>query len=287
MSIAEITTRPLNIAPNPRTPPVALTVAGSDSSAGAGIQADLKTFAAHEVYGINVVTALVAESPGAVISNCPVDSTLLNQQLYRVKSAFPINSIKTGMLATADIVEAVAAFRETCPDIPLVIDPVMRAGAGAELLTRDGLSALQKKLIPLASLVTPNLPEAERLLGTSIRSKSDFSDAPRQLFERYGSAFLVKGGHFSDGVMVTDYAWIEGELLDFSRPRLQLPDVHGTGCTLSAAIAAQLARGRTLREAIRMATVYLNACLEQHFAWNAEGSSIEALNHFPHGVEFL
>ncbi|HRQ89144.1 MAG TPA: bifunctional hydroxymethylpyrimidine kinase/phosphomethylpyrimidine kinase [Bacteroidia bacterium] len=267
--------------------PIVLTIAGSDSSAGAGIQADLKTFAAHGVYGTCAVTALVAEAPGAVASLEAVDPTLLGLQLNRVQSSFPLSAVKTGMLATGDIVFEVAAFAARHRELPLVIDPVLQAGAGASLLDDEGRDRLKRDLVPLARLVTPNLPEAEFLLGQPLSTAAAFAAAPRLLHKRYGCDFLVKGGHFpgSDSSIVIDHAWIDGKTRTFSRPRLPVPDVHGTGCTLSAAIAARLALGDDLHDAIEAATRYLTACLRAHHRWTGPEGNIEALNHFPDGVE--
>jgi len=270
------------------TPPVALTIAGSDSSAGAGVQADLKTFAAHGVYGVCALTALVAEAPGSVAGIESVNPGLLTSQLESVARSFPLSIIKTGMLATAELIGAVVRFVNDHSPLPLVVDPVFRAGAGNSLLSNDGLERMKKELLPLARLVTPNLPEAEVLLGCPIMTEDDFFAAPFRLHERYGADFLVKGGHFPSGNpnLVTDHAWIEGEFLSFSRPRLSVPDLHGTGCTLASAIAAQVALGHQTSTAVSRATDYLTACMEQHFSWPAEGASIEALNHFPDRVEF-
>lgn len=268
-------------------PPIALTIAGSDSSAGAGLQADLKTFAAHGVYGTCAVTAIVAEAPGSVARIEAVEPTLLSSQLERVVSAFPISAMKTGMLATAALVAEVAAFVRSHPAIPLVIDPVLRAGAGASLLDEDGLALLQRELLPVARLVTPNLPEAEVLLNAPIRSAADFAAAPRRIHERHGCDVLLKAGHVSDGngEIISDHAWISGEAFVFSRPRLRVPDVHGTGCALSAAITARLAWGKSLASSIEGATRYLASCLAGHHHWEGPGGGIEALNAFPDGVE--
>jgi len=267
---------------------VALTIAGSDSSAGAGVQADLKTFAAHGVYGVCAITSLVAESPGSVTRIEAVNSALLADQIESITSFFSLSSVKTGMLATADLVGVVARFVREHPEIPLIVDPVLRASAGNLLLSNDGLERLKDELLPLARLVTPNVPEAEILLGEPIRSPEDFLTSAQRLHERYGCDFLVKGGHFVEGdpLFATDHAWIAGEYRTFSRPRLSVPDLHGTGCTLSAAIAAQIALGHDTATAISGATRYLAACMEQHFSWSAGGVSIEALNHFPDEVEF-
>jgi len=268
------------------SPPIALTIAGSDSSAGAGVQADLKTFAAHGVHGVCAVTAIVAEVPGAVTRIEAVAPILLNAQLQGVVCAFPLSAMKTGMLANEALVAAVIDFTKAHPALPLVVDPVHRAGAGAALLTDAGLARMKSGLLPLARLVTPNLPEAESLLGSPIRSEDDFAAAPRQLHERYGCDVLLKAGHFaSTRDTITDHAWIAGEARLFSRPRLVVPDVHGTGCTLSAAITARLARGETLFAAIDGATRYLAAALAQHHRWVGPGGGIEALNAFPDGVD--
>jgi hydroxymethylpyrimidine/phosphomethylpyrimidine kinase len=268
------------------SPPVVLTIAGSDSSAGAGIQADLKTFAAHGVYGINALTAVVAETPGAVAAVFALDPTLLHHQLKEIETFFPLAAAKTGMLANGDLVEVVIDFFEANRGIPLVIDPVIRAGTGTRLLDRRGLEQMKTRLFPLARLVTPNLPEAEVLLGTKIDGAAALAAAPRQLSERYGCDFLVKGGHLDKGDEVTDHAWIGREAVVFSRSRLAVPDVHGTGCTLSAAITAQLAQGREMAAAIRRATKYLAAALAQHYRWTVGDRTIEALKHFPDGVDF-
>jgi hydroxymethylpyrimidine/phosphomethylpyrimidine kinase len=268
------------------SPSIALTIAGSDSSAGAGMQADLKTFAAHGVYGVCAVTAIVAEVPGAVTRIEVIDQTLLNAQLKGVQSAFPLAAVKTGMLATEGLVATVIDFAKAHPHLPLIVDPVIRAGAGAALLDEAGLALMKSGLLPLARLITPNLPEAEILLGSSIRSADDFAAAPRQLHERYGCDVLLKAGHFASADdTITDHAWIDGEHCLFSRPRLAVPDVHGTGCTLSAAITARLARGKDLVMAIDGASRYLAACLAQHHRWEGPGGRIEALNAFPDGVE--
>lgn len=267
-------------------PPIVLTIAGSDSSAGAGLQADLKTFAAHGVYGVCAVTALVAEVPGEVARISPSDPTLLGLQLNRVKSAFPLSGVKTGMLHGAPIVRETVAFCRENRNLPLVVDPVIRSGSGTALLDEEGLEIMRRELLPLARLVTPNLPEAELLLGHRIPDAAAFAAAPRQLHERYGCDVLLKGGHFSSSApIITDAAWIDGAPHEFSRPRLAVPDVHGTGCTLSAAILARLSKGASLPEAIAGGIAYLAAALDQHHAWNHGGGPVEALNHFPDAVD--
>ncbi|MCB1207530.1 MAG: bifunctional hydroxymethylpyrimidine kinase/phosphomethylpyrimidine kinase [Verrucomicrobiae bacterium] len=269
------------------SPPIALTIAGSDSSAGAGLQADLKAFAANGVYGVCAVTAVVAEAPGSVMRAQPVDPTLLRTQLESVASTFPVAAYKTGMLANGDLVGEVVSFARTHPELPLVVDPVLVAGAGSVLLDDSGLDRLRSELLPVARLVTPNLLEAEALLGASIRSMADFASAPRQIHERYGCQVLLKAGHFSDnnGSIITDRAWIDGEAYAFSRPRLNVPDVHGTGCMLSAAITARLALGGSMAASIEEASRYLSEALARHHRWTGPRGGIEALNAFPDGLQ--
>ena len=266
--------------------PVALTIAGSDSSSGAGIQADLKTFAAHEVYGVNAVTAIVAEVPGEVRQYQVSDPTLLAHQLNSVASSFPIVAAKTGMLATAAHVDVVVAFFRNNPDIALVVDPVIRATAGdIPLLDDEGVEILKNELLPLANLVTPNIPEAEFLLGKKLKTPDDFQSAGDEIFARFFCDSLIKGGHAcsASSRKITDYIWLEGEdPRAMSRPRLAVPDLHGTGCTLSAAVAANLAKGLSHFAAIRDASVYLFHAMENHYEWE-EPTPIAALNHFPNG----
>lgn len=267
------------------SPPVALTIAGSDSSSGAGMQADLKTFAAHSVYGVNALTATVAEVPGEVARFDATDPTLLGHQLNSVSSHFPIVAAKTGMLANAENVLVTADFAKHHPTIPFVIDPVIFATAESQLLSDAGVEKMKTDLLPHALLATPNLPEAEALLGCSISTEADLANSPRQLFERYGCAFLVKGGHFGNGDSITDYSWIDGEPLHFTHKRLKVADTHGTGCTLSAAITANLAKGKPVTEAIRSGIDYLTRALGSQYQWQQNGDTIAALNHFPDGVE--
>jgi hydroxymethylpyrimidine/phosphomethylpyrimidine kinase len=271
-----------------QSPPIALTIAGSDSSAGAGLQADLKTFAAHGVHGLSAVTAIVAEVPGAVSRIEAMDPEMLIAQIQGVMSAFPVSAIKTGMLSNEPLVGIVADLARSHRHLPLIVDPILRAGAGMVLLDEAGFRRLKSDLLPLARLITPNLPEAERLLGSVIRSAEDFAAAPRQLHECYGCDVLLKAGHFasSDG-FITDHAWIDGEAHRFTRPRLAVPDVHGTGCTLSAAITARIARGDDLVTAIDGAIRYLTASLAEHHRWEGPGGGIEALNAFPDGVDCI
>lgn len=270
---------------SPSSPPFALTIAGSDCSAGAGIQADLKTFAAHGVYGLSAITAIVAESPGTVSAASPVDPTLLGQQLNRVRSftqpcLVSGFCIKIGMLGNAELVRVVIDFLQENPDFPVVIDPVIRASAGAELLSPDGVELLKSGLLPLATLVTPNLPEAEILLGEQLSPR----EAAREITERFGCSTLVKGGHAATEESVVDFAHIDGKSFAFPHLRLDVPDLHGTGCTLSSAIAARIAIGDGLSKAVEKGIAYLIATMSQHLHWTGSDKT-RALNHFPDDVE--
>jgi len=274
--------------PSSVIPPVALTIAGSDSSSGAGIQADLKSFAAHDVYGVCAVTAVVAEVPDSVAAIDPITESTLRQQLDPLAGSCPIAAAKTGMLVGVPQLEVVWAFLEEHPNLPLVFDPVYRATAGRELLTDSAWEMAKRGLFSRATLLTPNLAEAERLLGRRLTTESDREQAPRQIYEAYGCAVLCKGGHAPGkvGEPLTDHAWIAGEAFAFRHPRLDIPDVHGTGCTLSAAITARLALGQPLPEAIAGGISYLSAALRQHLSWDGPRGVIRALNHFPDDVEF-
>lgn len=270
--------------------PVALTIAGSDCSCGAGLQADLKTFAANGVYGVCAVSAIVAEAPGRVDAIHIIDSTLLHSQLNRVASSFPLSSVKTGMLGNAEIVRVAVDFIREHSELPLVVDPVICASTGTPLLDEDGLNLMKAELLPLARLITPNLSEAEILLKKSIRTDEDFFHAAQQIHDLYGCNVLLKGGHFLlNGApdQIADYAWVDGQSFSSTRPRLNVPDVHGTGCTLSAAITARLARRENLHESIKNAISYMNASLQNYHHWENQNGCSEALNHSPSALDFL
>jgi hydroxymethylpyrimidine kinase/phosphomethylpyrimidine kinase len=274
--------------PSSVIPPVVLSIAGSDSSAGAGIQADLKSFAAHGVYGVCAVTAVVAEVPGSVAAIEPVTADTLRLQLDQLAGTFPLAAAKTGMLVGVPQLEMVCSFLKEHPRLPLVVDPVYRASAGKELLSDSAWDLAKLALFSRATLLTPNLAEAERLLLTRLTTEADLELAPRRIAETFGCAVLLKGGHVPGeaGDTIYDRAWIAGEGFTFPHPRLDIPDIHGTGCTLSAAIAARLALGQALPEAIARAIAYLGAALAQHHRWNGGRGAIPALNHFPDNVEF-
>jgi hydroxymethylpyrimidine/phosphomethylpyrimidine kinase len=241
------------IAPARSKTAIALTIAGSDSSGGAGIQADLKTFSAFGVYGASVITALTAQNTLGVQGVETVSSAFVARQLDSVLSDLDVGAIKTGMLANADIVKTVADVLNTVRSRPLVVDPVMVATSGDVLLAPDAVGALKQRLMPLATLVTPNLAEAAILLGGEQAKSEAEAVAQAKALQAAGCrAVLLKGGHGS-GDTAVDILVDETGVKRFARPRIATPHSHGTGCSLSAAIAALLACDVALKEAVERA----------------------------------
>lgn len=240
---------------------IALTIAGSDSSGGAGIQADLKTFSALQVYGASVITALTAQNTMGVEAVHVVPPDFVLAQMRAVGSDLRVGAIKIGMLATSAIIDAVAEGLQDFPGVPVVLDPVMVAASGDALLDADAVDALRSTLMPLATLITPNLAEAAALLGQPLaRNEYEMAVQALKLKEAGANAVLVKGGH-ADGETAVDILF-EGDVpMSFEAPRAETNNTHGTGCTLSAAIAAELAKGTTLAEAVATAKAYVTAAI--------------------------
>jgi len=265
------------------TVPVALTIAGSDSSAGAGIQADLKTFTALGVYGLTAVTCIVAEVPGKVSRIEPVTARMVREQLEVLLKNFRVGAIKTGLLCSAEIVCAVAQTiqdggKKTARSIPFVVDPVMIATSGDNLLDPEAVEAYKNKLFPLATLITPNLDEAALLLETTIIDRKQMENAAKALAKKYRASILLKGGHLR-GDNAIDLLFHQGELTEFSAPFVRGVETHGTGCTYSAAITAGLASGFSLEQAIRRAKEFVTHSIARHFRWKRGSTGIDALNH--------
>jgi hydroxymethylpyrimidine/phosphomethylpyrimidine kinase len=241
-------------------PPIALTIAGSDSGGGAGIQADLRTFAAHGVHGLCAITAVTAQNTRAVTAIEPLKPGMVCAQLDAVFSDFDVKAIKIGMLATAAIVRTVAAALARRPSIPVVLDPVLVATTGARLARGDLAGPIRRHLIARADLVTPNIPEAETLLGRKIRTARDLPHAAADLIALGARAVLLKGGHLR-GSRVTDLLLTsEGLQCEFRHARIRA-EGHGTGCTLSSAIAARLALGDEIENAVGTAIDYVHRAL--------------------------
>jgi hydroxymethylpyrimidine/phosphomethylpyrimidine kinase len=240
---------------------IALTIAGSDSSGGAGIQADLKTFSALGVYGASAITALTAQNTLGVEAVHAVPADFIIKQIEAVARDLDVGAVKIGMLATSAIIEAVAEGLKSFPGVPVVLDPVMVAASGDPLLDEDAVATLRTVLVPRASLITPNLPEAAKLLGGHQASDEREMSAQAEALKRLGArAVLIKGGH-AEGEKAVDILVDEEGVLRLEAPRVATRNTHGTGCTLSSAIAAEVAKGASLREAVVAAKAYITAAI--------------------------
>lgn len=254
----------------PRTP-IALSIAGSDPSGGAGIQADLKTFSALGVYGATVLTLLTAQNTQGVTGIHQVPAGFIRLQAETLAADLEVTAVKTGMLADVATVEAVADILQRYSFGPLVVDPVMVATSGDVLLAPDAIAAVRNRLLPLADLITPNLHEAACLLGEPVATTVEAMEGQaRRLVQRGARAALVKGGHMTSDMasglasdMAIDVLVTAGEVSQHAAPRIETPNTHGTGCTLSAAITAELAKGETrLDAAVARAKEYLSQALD-------------------------
>ena len=240
--------------------PVALTIAGSDSGGGAGIQADVKTFAALGVHGTSAITAVTAQNTLTVTDILEISPGIVTAQIDAVVSDFEVSAAKTGMLASSKVIEAVAAAitRHGIPN--LVVDPVMIAKGGASLLRDDAIGALRVLMLPLATVITPNLPEAEVILGRLVRTLDERKQAARDLVALGAHAAVVKGGHSEDDV--TDIYWDGIEMVELTGTRFPTTNTHGSGCVFSAAIAAGLAKGLEPLAAVKGAKEFISGAIE-------------------------
>ena len=244
--------------------PCVLTIAGSDSGGGAGIQADLKAFHSVGVHGTCVITALTAQNLRGVDAVQVATPEIITAQLYAVFAEFDIRAIKIGMLADTPTANTVATFLEGQADVPVVLDPVMVATSGARLLQPETLSVLRERLLPRATLITPNLPEAELLLGNSITTQDDMTRAARQLLDLGARAVLLKGGHLPGSDAITDIMATPSSVSVFTHERLPF-EAHGTGCTLASAIAAYLALGNDLSQSVHSGIEFVHAALKDSY----------------------
>lgn len=237
----------------------ALTIAGSDCSGGAGIQADLKTMTMNGVYGMSAITALTAQNTTGVKSIQEATPEFLKDQLEAVfEDIFP-DAVKIGMVSSTELIHVIADQLRAYKAHNIVVDPVMVATAGSALIQTDAVQTMVKELLPLADLVTPNIPEAEVLSGMTIGSKEDMQTAAKQMGDRYGCAVLLKGGHSINDA--NDLLYTQGKLYWFEGKRIDNPNTHGTGCTLSSAIASNLAKGFSLVESVQRAKEYISGAL--------------------------
>ncbi len=237
----------------------ALTIAGSDSSGGAGIQADIKTMTANGVYAMSAVTALTAQNTTGVYGILESTPEFLANQLDCVFTDIRPDAVKTGMVSSAALIEVIADKLTQYKAENLVVDPVMVATSGARLIAEEAVDALKNRLLPLACVLTPNIPEAEVLSGLTISSPSDMERAAQAIGEGYGCAVLCKGGHSLNDA--NDLLWHNGTMRWFRGRHIDNPNTHGTGCTLSSAIASNLAKGYSLEEAVERAKAYLSGAL--------------------------
>lgn len=237
----------------------ALTIAGSDSSGGAGIQADIKTMTVNGVFAMSAITALTAQNTTGVSGIMEVSPDFLILQLDAVFSDIPPDAVKIGMVASSPLISAIAATLRHYNARNIVVDPVMVATSGAKLISDDAVETLKRELLPIAAVATPNIPEAEVLSGMAIACASDMEAAAREISHRYGCAVLCKGGHAVNDA--DDVLCQGGEIQWFRGHRIDNPNTHGTGCTLSSAIAANLAKGVNLPDSIKNAKDYLSGAL--------------------------
>ena len=237
----------------------ALTIAGSDSSGGAGIQADIKTMTANGVYAMSAVTALTAQNTTGVYGILESTPDFLDNQLDCIFTDIRPDAVKTGMVSSSALIEVIADKLIQYKAENIVVDPVMVATSGARLISQEAVDTLKKRLLPLATVLTPNIPEAQVLSGQAITSPSDMEQAARAIGERYGCAVLCKGGHNLNDA--NDLLWHSGTVRWFRGKHIDNPNTHGTGCTLSSAIASNLAKGYTLEESVERAKAYLSGAL--------------------------
>jgi hydroxymethylpyrimidine/phosphomethylpyrimidine kinase len=255
---------------------IALTIAGSDSSGGAGIQADLKTFAAHGVYGTSALTAATAQNTTGVIAKLPLPADFVTAQIEAIAGDMTLDVVKTGMLPTSAIIDAVAAAITSLELPSVVVDPVLASSSGQPLCDKEAIATLISELLPRARVLTPNVPEAARLLDQPIETLDDMRQAARLLQRMGPAAVVLKGGHLP-GDEVVDVLFDGHTLHEFRGPRIVTTSTHGTGCTFASAIAANLALGSLLPDAVRQAKSYVAGALRHGLAI---GKGPGPLNHF-------
>lgn len=274
---------------------VALTIAGSDSGGGAGIQADIKAMQANGVFAASVITAITAQNTQAVTASLALPIDLIKAQIDAVMSDLTVEAVKTGMLATAPIIEAVAAQMRAWRPAALVVDPVMVSTSGYPLLEPEAIDAYKTALFPLATVITPNTHEAQHLTGIRIQARADAEAAARQLHESGAQAVLIKGGHLEAESEAIDVLFDGTTMHTFIAPRIDTRHTHGTGCTYASSIAANFARGYALVESIERAKRYVTAAIEHglplgkghgptHHFYFLKGSGLFPADDAPHVI---
>lgn len=254
-----------------------LTIAGSDSCGGAGIQADLKTFSALGTYGMSVITAVTAQNTTGVSAIHEIPAVMVQAQMASIFEDIKVDAVKIGMVASADIVQAITAGLDKYRPAHIVLDPVMLSKSGSQLLRPDARQALVSALLPCCTLLTPNLPEAAVISGIQVVKPSDMEAAARMIYDLGARRVLVKGGHLEGHSLDILYDGVQ--FFYFEGPRVETNHTHGTGCTFSAAIAAYLARGLGYEQAVKQAKVYISSAIAQSFAI---GSGWGPVHHFHH-----
>lgn len=257
---------------------VAFTIAGSDSGGGAGIQTDLRTFHAFGVFGTSAITAVTAQNPLAVRGISAIPPEIVSQQIAAVEDTIAVSAAKTGMLFSSEIILAVAdAIRQVSH--PVIVDPVMVSTSGARLLRTDAIQTMMQALLPLATWVTPNIPEAELLTGRTLDSSKKYRDAAIEISEKWGLSVVLKGGHAESDSSASDIVFHEGRLYRLSTPRLEVkPHAdHGTGCTFCAAFTAAIARGESICHALVLAKAFVTASLDRAVSIGRPGHPIYAM----------
>ena len=237
---------------------IALSIAGSDSGAGAGIQADLKTFSALGVYGCTAITAITAQNTKQVVEIFEISPSMVEQQIRSIMIDMRPNAIKIGMVYSSPIIDAIYRSLKKKPKIPIVLDPILTAGTGAKLLRREAYMSFVSKLIPLSTLITPNKMEAEKLADIVIKTENDIIEAARKINKLGVKNVLVKGGHFGSEHVIDLLLDSKGDIMKFTNPRLKIKEVHGSGCNFSSAVTAYLAEGMALAQACKMANEYVH-----------------------------
>lgn len=270
---------------------IVTTIAGSDSGGGAGIQADLKTFQELKVFGTSVITALTAQNTLGVSDVLPIEVSFIEKQLKALIKDFSISAVKTGMLFSSEIIKTIAHILAKL-NIPLIVDPVMIAKGGESLLQQEAIEAIRSYLLPLATIVTPNIPEAETLSGRKINSFVDIKAAAQVLLQMGVQCVIIKGGHLEDKCFAIDYVFFkDGRSFSMQSTRIATKNTHGTGCTFSAALTAFLGRGLPLEEAIEEAKKFIQLAITHdlsignghgptnHFAYQKYKDSCEVIIH--------
>ena len=237
----------------------ALTIAGSDSSGGAGIQADIKTMTANGVYAMSAITALTAQNTTGVTGIMEVTPEFLSLQLEAVFTDIYPDAVKTGMVSSGDLIKTISATLKKYNAKNIVVDPVMVATSGAKLISDEAIEILKAELLPLATVITPNIPEAEVLSGMTIKNEEDMIEAAKAIYEKFNCNVLLKGGHQINDA--NDLLYRDGGYVWFKGKRIDNPNTHGTGCTLSSAIASNLAKGENLDDAVKHAKEYISGAL--------------------------